>query len=183
MSRALAGAKYLTYTSTNHDTGCKLMYAVDLSEDALLQFLTLLVSHSPRPLRIALQGDLGAGKTTFTRLLGESLGIADRITSPSYIGVNGYSLPDGTPFVHADFYRGEAEGAEGVLDEIDTLAGNASDAWVIAEWTSYAPDFEAEADIIILIDSIVDNKRHYTVTSLSDAGYLVVNAIKDHYDA
>lgn len=53
---------------------------------------------------IAFFGDLGAGKTAFTRGLARGLGISDRITSPTYTIVNEY--PDGRlPLFHFDMYR------------------------------------------------------------------------------
>jgi tRNA threonylcarbamoyl adenosine modification protein YjeE len=143
--------------------------------------LNRFTAYAPAPLQVALQGDLGAGKTTFTRVLGKALGITDRVTSPSYIGVNGYMLPNGTPFVHADFYRGEAQGAEGVLDEIETLIPRHQPAWIIAEWTSFAPYFEAESDVMIEIASPslhADECRSYTLTPLSTKGHALVDALK-----
>lgn len=52
---------------------------------------------------IAYYGDLGAGKTAFTRGLGRGLGIEDRITSPTYNIVNEY--PGIIPLFHFDMYR------------------------------------------------------------------------------
>lgn len=53
---------------------------------------------------IAFYGDLGAGKTAFTRGLAGGLEISDRITSPTYTIVNEY--PDGRlPLFHFDMYR------------------------------------------------------------------------------
>lgn len=52
---------------------------------------------------IAYYGDLGAGKTAFTRGLGRGLGIKDRITSPTYNIVNEY--PGIMPLFHFDMYR------------------------------------------------------------------------------
>lgn len=52
---------------------------------------------------IAYYGDLGAGKTAFTRGLGRGLGIVDRITSPTYNIVNEY--PGDIPLFHFDMYR------------------------------------------------------------------------------
>ncbi|WP_038058745.1 tRNA (adenosine(37)-N6)-threonylcarbamoyltransferase complex ATPase subunit type 1 TsaE [Thermus amyloliquefaciens] len=53
---------------------------------------------------VALEGPLGAGKTTFVRLLAESLGFRGRVTSPSYTLIHTYPTPEG-PLVHADLYR------------------------------------------------------------------------------
>ena len=52
---------------------------------------------------IAFYGDLGAGKTAFTRGLARGLGIVDPITSPTYTIVNEYSGK--IPLFHFDMYR------------------------------------------------------------------------------
>ena len=53
---------------------------------------------------IAYRGDLGAGKTAFTRGLARGLGIADPVTSPTYTIVNEY-LGGRVPLFHFDMYR------------------------------------------------------------------------------
>ena len=53
---------------------------------------------------IAYRGDLGAGKTAFTRGLARGLGIADPVTSPTYTIVNEY-LDGRIPLFHFDMYR------------------------------------------------------------------------------
>ena len=52
---------------------------------------------------IAFDGDLGAGKTAFTRGLARGLGITERVTSPTYTIVNEYNGP--VPLFHIDMYR------------------------------------------------------------------------------
>ena len=53
---------------------------------------------------IAYKGDLGAGKTAFTRGLARGLGILDPVTSPTYTIVNEY-LGGKMPLFHFDMYR------------------------------------------------------------------------------
>ena len=53
---------------------------------------------------IAYRGDLGAGKTAFTRGLARGLGITDMVTSPTYTIVNEY-LGGRLPLFHFDMYR------------------------------------------------------------------------------
>lgn len=53
---------------------------------------------------IAYFGDLGAGKTAFTRGLAQGLGITDPVTSPTYTIVNEY-LSGRLPLFHFDMYR------------------------------------------------------------------------------
>ena len=58
---------------------------------------------------ITLTGDLGSGKTTFIQGLAQSLGIAQRIISPTFIIMRTYNLPKGAGkkkfFYHIDLYR------------------------------------------------------------------------------
>ena len=53
---------------------------------------------------LAFTGDLGAGKTAFTRGLARGLGADDRVTSPTYTIVNEY-LSGRLPLFHFDMYR------------------------------------------------------------------------------
>ena len=52
---------------------------------------------------IAYDGDLGAGKTAFTRGLARGLGVSSRVTSPTYTIVNEH--PGAIPLFHFDLYR------------------------------------------------------------------------------
>ena len=53
---------------------------------------------------LAYEGDLGAGKTAFTRGLARGLGCTDMVTSPTYTIVNEY-LSGRMPLFHFDMYR------------------------------------------------------------------------------
>ena len=90
---------------------------------------------------IAYSGDLGAGKTAFTRGLAAGLGIQDRVTSPTYTIVNEY-LSGRLPLFHFDLYRlGSAEevydiGWEEYLERGGVCA---------AEWSENAPELFRDA--------------------------------------
>lgn len=56
-----------------------------------------------------LQGDMGAGKTTLTKAIGEKLKVLDTISSPTYALVNEYLTKDDKTIYHFDFYRLEQE--------------------------------------------------------------------------
>lgn len=53
---------------------------------------------------LLLKGNLGAGKTTFTKFLLKNMGSSDEVSSPTYAIVNEYHLPKGNIF-HFDLYR------------------------------------------------------------------------------
>lgn len=83
---------------------------------------------------LLLEGNLGAGKTTFTKGIGEGLGVKRIIKSPSYTIIREYQ--DGRlPLYHIDLYRlDESEASELGLEEY--FEGNGI---TVVEWSSVAP--------------------------------------------
>jgi tRNA threonylcarbamoyladenosine biosynthesis protein TsaE len=69
---------------------------------------------------ICLQGDLGAGKTTFVQGAAQGWGSMDEVSSPTFVLVNAYRRADGEQFSHFDAYRIEslAEAEELDLDAL-----------------------------------------------------------------
>ena len=65
---------------------------------------------------VLLNGELGAGKTTFTRGLGAALGARGGITSPTFVLARTHPTASGVPLVHVDAYR-LASAAE--VDDLD----------------------------------------------------------------
>lgn len=53
----------------------------------------------------AFYGKMGVGKTTFTKVVCEELGVEDVINSPTFAIVNEYEAASGRPIYHFDFYR------------------------------------------------------------------------------
>lgn len=88
-----------------------------------------LAGSRPPQALLALQGDLGAGKSTTARALLRALGVTGPIRSPTYTLVERYPLEDGSEAWHLDLYRigGAAE-----LDFLGLDEGSAS-LWLV-EW-------------------------------------------------
>ena len=79
---------------------------------------------------ICLQGDLGAGKTTFVQGLAQGWGSLDAVSSPTFVLVNEYSRPDASQLFHMDAYRLESATEAAELDIDSMLARGA----LIVEW-------------------------------------------------
>ncbi|MDA8374179.1 MAG: tRNA (adenosine(37)-N6)-threonylcarbamoyltransferase complex ATPase subunit type 1 TsaE [Actinomycetota bacterium] len=77
---------------------------------------------------VLLIGDLGAGKTAFTRGIARGLGITGRVTSPTFVIVRQYQ--GRLPLVHADLYRLE----EGDAFAIDMLELGEAGYVTVIEW-------------------------------------------------
>ena len=117
---------------------------------------------------IAYRGDLGAGKTAFTRGLARGLGCRDMVTSPTYTIVNEY-LSGRLPLFHFDMYRlGSAEdlwdiGWEDYLDRGGVCA---------VEWSENVED-ALEDFILVNIEKTGDESRRITIEGgdgLADLG-------------
>ena len=107
---------------------------------------------------IAYRGDLGAGKTAFTRGLARGLGCGDMVTSPTYTIVNEY-LSGRLPLFHFDMYR----------------LGSSDDLWDIGwedylerggicavEWSENVDDAMENA-IYITIEKLGEDSRKITI--------------------
>ena len=83
---------------------------------------------------ICLEGDLGAGKTTFTQGLAAALGVSGRVTSPTFCIVQEYS-GEGKLLVHMDLYRLHGEEDVEAIGWEDYLARGAI---MVVEWPERA---------------------------------------------
>ncbi|MBR2831049.1 tRNA (adenosine(37)-N6)-threonylcarbamoyltransferase complex ATPase subunit type 1 TsaE [Candidatus Saccharibacteria bacterium] len=105
---------------------------------------------------IELLGDVGAGKTTFTRGLAEGLGIKEPVTSPSFTIMKSYASPTGKTLVHYDFYRLPDPGL--MADDLADSLNNSNNI-VVVEWADTVESILPDDRIIIKIAYNDDGTR------------------------
>ncbi|MCB5911629.1 tRNA (adenosine(37)-N6)-threonylcarbamoyltransferase complex ATPase subunit type 1 TsaE [Streptomyces pinistramenti] len=137
---------------------------------------------------VLLTGELGAGKTTLTRGLGEGLGVRGAVTSPTFVIARVHPpLSGGPALVHVDAYR-----LGGGLDEMEDLDLDVSlpDSVVVVEWgdgkveelsdnrlhvvIERAVGADGQGPLEAALESAADDVREVTVTGIgarwTDAG-------------
>lgn len=106
------------------------------------------------------QGEMGAGKTTLIRALGDFFDVQDTVNSPTFALVNEYQDSAGASYFHFDFYRikNEQEAEDmGWFEYVDS--GNY--CWV--EWPSKIPNLLPEQYLEISIQVAENDKRVFEV--------------------
>ena len=123
---------------------------------------------------IYLHGDLGAGKTTFTRGVVQGFGHTGKVKSPTYTLVEPYELERANVY-HFDLYRlGDPEELEymGIRDYFS------ADAICVVEWPEKGGEFIPVPDLDITL-SYVGNERKIVINSASERGIAIVEKLNN----
>ena len=115
---------------------------------------------------VAYTGDLGAGKTAFTRGLARGLGIRERVTSPTFTIVNEYE-GGRLPLFHFDMYR---LGSSEELFDIGWEEYLARGGVCAVEWSENVPDaLEGEVIRVDIRRGGADNQRDIRISGIDAA--------------
>jgi tRNA threonylcarbamoyladenosine biosynthesis protein TsaE len=83
----------------------ELMKIIVRSEAELLPAAKELLAQYPDSRVFAFYGNMGAGKTTFIKVICHALGVTDIVQSPTFSIINEYKTSTGESIFHFDFYR------------------------------------------------------------------------------
>lgn len=109
---------------------------------------------------VLLEGDLGAGKSVIVRFILQSLGVKNKITSPTFTIVNDYHAGD-LHFYHLDLYRIEDEteleniGFENVIDDNEAIK--------FVEWPSKIGSLFPKKYFKIIVSKLGKHSRKITL--------------------
>ncbi|MBG01577.1 MAG: tRNA (adenosine(37)-N6)-threonylcarbamoyltransferase complex ATPase subunit type 1 TsaE [Acidimicrobiaceae bacterium] len=127
---------------------------------------------------ILLVGDLGAGKTAFTQGLGESLGVTDAITSPTFILARAYT--GRLVLHHLDVYRIED------LDEVRDLALPElleGDSVTVIEWGDQIVPAVPQNYLEVRLEyGLEDDQRYLTISRIGESWKNRMEALQEAVD-
>lgn len=120
---------------------------------------------------ILLEGDLGAGKTTFTKGIAVGLDVKRIVTSPTFTIIKEYE--GRIPLYHMDAYR-----LEGSDEDIGFEEYFSGDGLSVVEWAKFIAEYLPKEVLEITIKHIEDHTREITFNPKSAYFEKVVNKIK-----
>ena len=130
------------------------------SEEETIELAQNIESEKFPNMVICLRGDLGSGKTVFTKGFAQAMEIDEEVTSPTFNIIKEYLSGD-MPLFHMDVYRLDGQVDELGIEEYFTKKGV-----TIIEWADMIPDYlpEKRLDIRIKNSEEDENKRTITIT-------------------
>jgi tRNA threonylcarbamoyladenosine biosynthesis protein TsaE len=127
------------------------------SEEETMEVAQNIESEKFPNMIICLEGDLGSGKTVFTKGLAQALGIDEMITSPTFNIIKEYNAE--MPLFHMDLYRLNGSPDELGLDEYFNKNGV-----VVIEWADMIKDYLPEERLEIKIKIVDEDTRVLIIT-------------------
>lgn len=120
---------------------------------------------------VLLEGDLSAGKTTFTKGIGQALGVKRVINSPTFTIVKTYS--GRTNLYHMDLYR-----LEGLGNDFDLYEYFEGDGVCVVEWPHQVEEILPKEYISVKINRTGETERTIEITSHGSKYEQIVGAIE-----
>ncbi|GGF28382.1 tRNA (adenosine(37)-N6)-threonylcarbamoyltransferase complex ATPase subunit type 1 TsaE [Halobacillus andaensis] len=109
---------------------------------------------------LTLEGDLGAGKTTFTKGLAKGLGVKRTVNSPTFTIIKEYM--GRLPFYHMDVYRLEDSDEDLGFEEFFNGEGV-----TVVEWSQFIEDYLPEERLELTIEYVDETSRKISVAARS----------------
>ncbi len=124
---------------------------------------------------VNLFGEIGAGKTAFVRLVAQSLGIVEKVTSPSFVILNEYHSAS-IPVYHFDLYRLEHAGIKTITDELREYSTGRKITFV--EWAEFSQGELPFERIEINVTYDDDDSRIYEFKSVGEKNIRIIEGLK-----
>jgi len=144
-----------------------------VDEEGLRSLAVALASGARDGGVVFLEGDLGAGKTTFARALLGALGVGERIKSPTYSLIESYRTGE-LDAHHLDLYRIADPGELEWLGLGDLFGGS---PLVVVEWPERGGDALPRPDLVLRLDH-AGSRRELSGEAKSARGEALLGALR-----
>ncbi len=143
------------------------------SEKQTKEWAVKLAARLEQGIVITLEGELGAGKSTFARAFLQALGVTEKIKSPTYTLVEPYQVGERMLY-HLDLYRLASPEECDYLDlrEIDNPY-----SILLIEWASKGAGWLPERDLNCYIDAIAITTRKFCLQAFTARGERLLQAV------
>ena len=146
-------------TIVDMETVCKTIEDLEKETD---RFSKTLVQSDKRATLVTLSGELGAGKTAFTKALAKTFGITDRITSPTFVLEKAYAIPEQntsgfTQLIHIDAYRLKNSEELATIDFGERMSNPKN--LILLEWPECVKNAIPPTAVSIKIEILPDDSR------------------------
>lgn len=137
------------------------------TKELALKIASLLTT----PALLTLSGDLGAGKTTFTKSLALGLGVEDTVTSPTFTILKSYE-GDGVNLHHMDAYR-----LEGIVQDLGFEEEIYDEnAVCVIEWSHFI-EYALPSERLEISITLEEENRIFTLTPKGEKYKAIVEAL------
>lgn len=123
---------------------------------------------------VCLQGDLGAGKTTFVQGVAQGWGSLDPVSSPTFIIVNMYRRADKNQLFHLDTYRLESAPEAEMLDLDEMLATGS----LLIEWPERIESILPKERLWLKLEYIDEEHRRLKLTAKGEYYQNMINQLR-----
>lgn len=127
------------------------------SEEETIELAQNIESEKFPNMVLCLQGDLGSGKTMFTKGFAKALEVKEEITSPTFNIIKEYTSGE-LPLYHMDVYR-----LDGKVDDLGIEEYYTKGGITIIEWADMISDYLPEERLDIKIKNISENENKRTI--------------------
>lgn len=124
---------------------------------------------------VCLFGDVGAGKTAFTKLVCKYLEVKEKVTSPSFVILNEYKTGK-LPVYHFDLYRLEKEGINTIINELEEYSEGKIVTFV--EWAEFSQNTLPFDRIDVNIKYIDAKQREFTFIPIGNISQKIISRLK-----
>lgn len=147
---------------------CKTL---DETENLAMKFASLIADKGAF---VCLLGDVGAGKTAFSKFVCKYLGVKEKVTSPSFVIINEYKSGV-LPVYHFDLYRLEHEGVSTIINELKEYSEGK--ILTLVEWAEFSQNTLPFDRIEITIDYVDETERVFNFVAFGEKNIEIIKGL------